>query len=241
MQFFSFFPHQSHHFFPFFYSLGGEIYVDSGLSGRVEHSTLSATQSIALMTRSECCYGLFVDINNNLYCSVNSLHKVIKKSLDNIANPSTIVAGTGSSGSLSNMLDSPWGIFVDINFDLYVADKKNNRIQLFTPGESNGKTLVGNGAPETITLDNPTGVVLDADKYLFIADRHRIVGSGPNGFRTLVGLSSSSGTASNQLNTPTTLSFDRYGNMFVIDTNNNRIQKFILSMNSCSKCLKMFE
>jgi hypothetical protein len=228
-----------------FVTITGEIYVDNGApNGRVEKSTLTATQSITVMYANDGqCTGLFVDINNNLYYSTHYQHKVVKKSLNSPTNPSTIVAGNGFSGSLSNMLNRPHGIFVDINFDLYVADSDNHRIQLFKPGELNGKTLVGNGAPGTITLNEPTGIVLDADKYLFIVENgnHRIVGSGPNGFRCLVGCSNSYGSASNQLAGPITLSFDSYGNMFVTDRNNHRIQKFALSMNCCSKYLKMFE
>jgi len=225
-----------------FVTINGDIYVDGGGMFRVDKSTLSGTQSTTVMSGHECCYGLFVDNNNNLYCSVNSQHQVIKKSLNNLANPSEIVAGTGSLGSSSTTLNGPWGIFVDNEFNLYVADKFNDRIQLFKSGELTGKTVVGNGAQDTITLNNPLGIVLDADNYLFITDRkHRIIGSSSNGFRCLVGCSGSSGTASNQLNTPTTLSFDSYGNIFVTDTDNNRIQKFALSMNSCGKCFKIFE
>ncbi|CAF4432408.1 unnamed protein product, partial [Adineta steineri] len=86
----------------------------------------------------------------------------------------------------------------------------------------------------TITLNGPTGIVLDADNYLFIVDynNNRIVGSGSNGFRCLVGCSGSSGSASNQLLYPYSLSFDSYGNMFVTDYGNNRIQKFILLNNT---------
>jgi hypothetical protein len=63
----------------------------------------------------------------------------------------------------------------------------------------------------------------------------RIVGSGPNGFHCLVGCSISPGSASNQLNNPWSLSFDSYGNMFITDGGNNRIQKFVLSTNSCGR------
>ena len=49
-------------------------------------------------------------------------HQVITKSLDFVSSPVTVVAGTGTVGSTSNMLNKPRGIFVDINFDLYVAD-----------------------------------------------------------------------------------------------------------------------
>ncbi|CAF4317316.1 unnamed protein product, partial [Adineta steineri] len=81
----------------------------------------------------------------------------------------------------------------------------------------------------TITLRCPSGIILDAEKYLFIVDQFngRIVGSDLNGFRCLVGCYGS-GTQSNQLNYPVSLSFDHSGNIFVTDQVNSRIQKFLL-------------
>jgi hypothetical protein len=184
------------------------------------------------------CYGLFVDTSNTLYCSVESLHQVVKRWLGDTTTTSTTVAGTGACSSGSNAFCYPYGIFVDSNFDLYVADCSNNRIQLFQSGQLTGITLAGStSSTTTITLACPTGIVLDADKYLFIVDRnnHRIVGSGPTGFRCLFGCSGSYGSASNQLYYPWSLSFDSYGNMFVTDRGNNRIQQFMLMTNLCGK------
>ena len=187
------------------------------------------------MTVNSPCSGLFIDISNTLYCSMGSHHQVLKRSLNDSATTTTTIAGSASSGSGSNQLNYPLGIFVDINFDLYVADSGNDRIQLFPSGELNGITVAGSGSPDiTITLSLPYAVVLDADHYLFITERgnHRIIGSGPYGFRCLVGCSGS-GSGSNQLNNPTSLSFDIDGNLFVADSYNNRIQKFILMIKSC--------
>ncbi len=152
------------------------------------------------------------------------------------------MAGTGYNGSLLNMLGHPHGIFVDIDFDLYVADTDNDRIQLFKPGELNATTGVGNGAPETISLSYPSGITLDADKHLFVVDlaRHRIVGSTGNGFRCLVGCIDGRGQEPYQMWAPNTLSFDSYGNMFVIEGGNKRIQKFLFSMDSCRKSFQIF-
>jgi hypothetical protein len=108
---------------------------------------------------------------------------------------------------------------------------------LFQSGQSNGITVAGSQSPNpTISLDCPTGIVLDAHKYLFIVEynNHRIVGSGPNGFRCLVGCYRR-GSQSNQLSRPFTLSFDRSGNMFVTDILNHRIQKFLLMENPCGE------
>ncbi|CAF4387814.1 unnamed protein product, partial [Adineta steineri] len=145
----------------------------------------------------------------------------------------TIAAGTGCAGSTSNTLHDPRGIFVDTDLNLYVADYTNNRVQKFLSQQVNGITIAGTGATGTISLNGPCGIVLDADGYVFIAEylNNRIVGSGLNGFRCLVGCSTVAGSASNQLYRPTSLSFDSYGNMFLADNYNNRIQKFYITSN----------
>ncbi|CAF1572633.1 unnamed protein product, partial [Adineta steineri] len=149
-------------------------------------------------------------------------------------NSNRVVAGTGFYGLNSNQLKKPAGIFVDVNLDLYVADYMNDRVQLFHPGESNGITVVGSRSLNpTIKLAWPSGIILDAEKYLFIVDfgNSRIIGSGLNGFRCLVGCYGV-GSQSNQLNIPFSFSFDRSGNIFVADTDNHRIQKFLLMKES---------
>ncbi|CAF1362531.1 unnamed protein product [Adineta ricciae] len=214
-----------------FVTVDGGIYVDNGLyKGQIDQWSLQTNTSIPAMHVNSRCIGLFVDINNNIYCSMDSEHQVVSKSLNFSSNALTIVAGTGCQGSVSNMLDTPYGIFVDTNLDLYVADSGNNRIQLFQPGQLNAITVAGLSSSNiTISLNNPVSIILDFNKYLFIVDNNnnRIIGSGPNGFRCLVGCTSTTGSASNQLNFPTTLNFDSYGNLFVVDQNNARIQKFI--------------
>ena len=182
------------------------------------------------------CAGIFVDLNNNLYCSNPDLDQVLSWSLDDPSNRIQIVAGTGCAGSAPNMLAYPYGIFVTISLDLYVADSGNDRIQFFRRGETNAATVAGNGLSGTIfPLRRPTGIVLDADGYLFIVDseNNRIVGSGPSGFRCVVGCTGSNGSALNQLYHPQAMSFDVDGNLFVADTENHRIQKFLLSNNTC--------
>ncbi len=221
--------------FSLFVTINDDIYVDNGNSyGQVDKCTLNETVTVPAMYVCSACYHLFVSVNNTLYCAMPNYHQVIAKSLDSVLNPFGIVAGTGFVGSTASMLNTPRGIFVDINFDLYVADSNNDRIQLFQLGQSNALTVAGNGASGTITLAYPTGVVLDADKYLFIVDNNnnRIVAEGPNGFRCIVGCSGY-GSASNQLAYPNNMAFDSYGNIFVADTNNNRIQQFFLATNSC--------
>ena len=119
-----------------FVTTNGDIYVDNEYSnGRVDKLTLNENTSVPVMYVDDICYGLFVDISNTLYCSMETSHKVVSKSLNDISNMTSIAAGTGCSGSTPNTLSSPTGIFVNTNFDLYVADTNNSRIQLFQLGQ----------------------------------------------------------------------------------------------------------
>ncbi len=221
-----------------FVTANGEIYVGNGTNGRVVKWGLNTTNSTLVMNAPSSCVSLFVDINNTLYCSMESGHKIVKNFLDNNnTNTSLQMAGNGIPGSSPNMLHSPKGIFVSTSFQLYVADCGNNRIQLFQFGNTNATTVAGNGSSGSTILNCPTGIILDADGYLFIADgnNHRIIGSGPDGFGCVVGCSTSAGSGSDQLNYPQNLAFDSLGNLFVVDKNNGRIQQFILATRSCSK------
>ena len=216
----------------------GDIYVDNGaVYDRVDKWTSNTSTSTIAMRVNDTCYGLFVDTLENVYCSMNLFHSVVKRPFDSNVNTSIAVAGNGTAGSTSNMLHGPRGIFVSINFSLYVADCYNNRIQLFQLGNLNGTTVAGVGTSGAILLQCPTGVVLDADGYLFIADSqyNRIIASNQDGFQCILGCTTLAGSTTNSLEQPWTISFDSYVNLFVTDMMNTRIQKFLLSVRSCSE------
>ncbi|CAF1559920.1 unnamed protein product [Adineta steineri] len=220
-----------------FVTSNGDIYIDDGHeNGRVQRWNAATSTFVTVMNVNSSCAGLFVDIHDTLYCSMYYQHQVLKTSLNDPMMNSNVVtaAGIGIRGLASNQLDSPFGIFVDVNLDLYVADCYNDRVQLFQSGELHGITVAGSTSLNpTITLRCPSGITLDADKYLFIVDflNSRIVGSDLHGFRCLVGCYGQE-SQSNQLANPVSFSFDRSGNMFVSDQRNSRIQKFLLMKDS---------
>jgi hypothetical protein len=218
-----------------FVTMNNDIYIDNGNHSRIDKWSLNPMRNVSMMYVNRGCIDLFIDINDTLHCSINNGHRVVKMLVHDSSSTLITVAGIGCAGSASNMLDQSSGIFVDNNFDLYVADTGNNRIQQFSRGKLNGTTVAGYTAAISFTLYKPTSVLLDADHYLFIvdSDRHRIVRSWSNGFQCLVGCSGVSGSAPDQLSNPWSLAFDSYGNMFVTDTNNSRIQMFLLATNSC--------
>ena len=219
-----------------FVTIGGDIFVAAS-NGSVEKWASNVTKGVGVTTFEGECFSLFIDTMNNLYCSLRDKHRVMKQILDVGANISTTVAGTGIAGSTPGTLNFPSGIFVDINLDLYVADCRNNRVQLFKDGQNNGVTVAGHSKALSITLQCPTRVFLDGNNDLFILDKdnHRIVRSSPHGFDCVVGCSTTSGEESHHLYHPRTAAFDNLGNIFVGDWNNERIQKFLLIRNNFGK------
>ena len=214
-----------------FAAINGDIFVDDSTS--VDRWTRNSTTPITAMVVNGSCWSLFVDIRDQLYCAQSDQYRVIRQSLWGDINQAEIVAGNGTLGSAANTLNGPRGISVDLNITLYVADCFNNRVQMFRAGEKNGTTIAGQGATGTIILSRPVGIVMDGSGYLFIVDvfNSRIVGSGPNGFRCIVGC----GAGSSALNHPRTVHFDSQGNLVVMDSGNRRIQIFLLTTNSCGK------
>ena len=199
------------------------------------------TSGQLVMAVNTTCRGLFIDANNTLYCS-SSTHEVVTMPLNSHGSVPVRVAGNGISGTASNQLNNPYGIFVDLCFNLYIADYGGNRVQRVSSGQTNATTMAGLGVSGTFDLITPTDVVLDGNGYLFIVDhgKNRIVGSGPSGFRCVAGCTTA-GNAPDQLNGPQGMSFDNHGNIWVADSDNHRIQKFTLSSTCTGRHHHLFQ
>ena len=222
-----------------FATANGDIYVDNGATNQsVARWALNGTGSTVAMYASDICWGLFIDIYGNIYCSIPSRSQVFKRAPYDDVNSTFAVAGNGGVGSAPNMLNGPRGIFVDQNLTLYVAECGNNRVQTFRSGQSNGTTVASNALLGSLAFNCPGSVVLDGNGYFYVADlyNNRIIASGPNGFRCVAACTNGNGAAANQLNQARALSFDSFGNLFVVDMANSRVQKFFLNSTSCSKC-----
>jgi hypothetical protein len=82
-----------------FVSINGDIYVDNGWSnGQVNIWTPTGSNGTVAMYTSGICYGLFIDRNDHLYCSMDPPQQVFRTSLNNPTNISTAVAGNGTRG-----------------------------------------------------------------------------------------------------------------------------------------------
>lgn len=229
---------QSSTFYSVFATVDDELFVSNYRGAhKIDRWSITNLTLLSSISVNQHCYGLFVDIDDYLYCSLTDLHQVIKFYLVNPSFSAVIVAGTGCSGSSSWLLNRQHGIFVTEVKDLYVADYNNDRIQLFRDGRRNGITVAGNGSNDSFLIKGPIGIVLDADAYMYIVqwDNHRIVRSTPHGTTCILGCSSVIGTGADQFANPRYANFDSDGNLYVLEWTNSRIQKFELIYNEWGK------
>lgn len=194
------------------------------------HQWISETKKSEIeIGRNHECFGIFIDCNDVFYCSAGKVNKVINRSL---RNPNS---GWDTILDINNQqaqVNHPYGLFIDHNLDLYVADAGNDRILLLANGKPDKISIIGaNVTINGTKLNFPTSVTLDAKKNLYIVDakNHRIVfiSSDLNVYRCLLACTGK-GSEANQLSYPISMSFDNAGNILVTDTLNHRVQKFFL-------------
>ncbi|MBI3182150.1 MAG: hypothetical protein HYZ28_08390 [Myxococcales bacterium] len=238
----------------------GNIYVADRANHRVRKisaagviSTVAGTGTAGsqgdsgLATRAELSspVGVAVDGDGNLYIADQGNHRIRRVDTNGTI---TTVAGTGTQGfggddllATQAMLSGPSGVAVDGHGYLYIADSYNHRVRVVTP---NGqiRTVAGDGtfgffgdsgpAPKA-RLNLPTGVAVDKDANLYIADQgnHRVRKVDMGGtIRTIAGTGTGGyngeGTATQrQLSYPAGVAVDATGNVFIADSGNHRVRK----------------
>ena len=180
-----------------------------------------------------------VDSSGNLYVADTGNNLIRKITSEGEV---TLFAGSGKRGDKDATgteaeFNEPSGVAVDSSGNLYVVDYNNNRIRKITPtgvvstlagsGEWGYKDATGTAAQ----FDGPLGIAVDSSGFLYVADwaNHCIRKITPEGkVTTLAGSSQGykEGTGTEaQFNYPVGVAVDSSGNVYVADTNNNRIRK----------------
>jgi len=154
-----------------------------------------------------------------------------------------ILGSTGDSGqAVAATVANPAAVAYDATGNLYLADAQNHVIREISKagiitvvaGTEATEGYSGDNGPATsATLDSPTGVAVDANGNIFIADSHNhrirevssgtittIAGTGTAGFSGDNGAATSA-----QLALPSAVAVDSTGNIYIADTNNQRIRK----------------
>jgi tripartite motif-containing protein 71 len=169
--------------------------------------------------------GLAVDPSGNVYVADAYNNRV-----QVFSDQGAFVRKWGHPGSGDGEFDQPRDVCVTSHGEIVVTDCFNNRVERFTPqGDYLGQWSCSLGS-----VVEPHGIVEDGEGNFLITG----VTSGtltkwsPSGafITTLV----SNGTLIGQLGAPAGLALDQFGNIYVAEFFNNRVQKFSASGQSLS-------
>jgi Abnormal spindle-like microcephaly-assoc'd, ASPM-SPD-2-Hydin/NHL repeat len=203
--------------------------------------------------------GVAVDAAGNYYIASFNQHRIFKV---NTSGTITVVAGNGVGGyagdgvvggAANASLYHPYAVTVDATGNLYIADQYNCVVRKVSTantittiaGVAGQCTYSGDGGLGTSAdLYYPSGVALDSSGNLFIGDNNNCrvrklilssdiistyAGTGTCGY------SGDGGSAVNaELYTPTGVSTDSTGNLFIADTSNCVVREVIKGTNKIS-------
>ena len=194
-------------------------------------------------------YGIVVDGNGNLFIADYNGNRIRKVAPNGII---TTIAGTGVVGfsgdggpAINATMTYPLGLALDAAGDLYIADMGNGRVRRVdavtgvittVAGGGSSSIIPAAGAPATsVLLSNPVGVAIDASGSFYFSDPgyngvnkvdaatgtlRRIAGTGSAGFTGDGGPATLA-----ELNYPSGVALDSFGNLYIADYYNNRIRE----------------
>ncbi len=176
--------------------------------------------------------GIYVDQNETLYISDTGNNRVIKYIRNSTSG--IVVAGGYGQGPSSYQLNSPYGIYVDeINEigAIYICDRQNHRIQKWLEGANEGITVALNNnqlsSPISIQLESTSKQMI---MYISSFTKNQVFKWIPYAEQAE---SIIAGNKPNQLFAQRGIKFDEYWNLFVADTGNDRVLKFLFNISSC--------
>jgi sugar lactone lactonase YvrE len=183
--------------------------------------------------------GLAFDKQNNLYVAeANDIREIIPSGVvSTLAGGSVIGVGGYMDGpDTSARFNNPVGVAVDAQGYVYVADNVNKRIRKISPAgmvttlAGSGTQGLKDGPADSAQFFTLAGIALDRQDNIYVSDISCIRKITPAGtVSTLAGgfvrgFADGPGSVA-QFYSPTGLAFDSQGNLYVADTQNQRIRK----------------
>jgi sugar lactone lactonase YvrE len=178
---------------------------------------LFCENSNELLTFSSLCLSYFI-LSILLFISVTPL-----RGSSIVIHPNTQWQQNGLTVAGGNQLYNPYGLYVDDNQTIYVADQWNNRIVEWKWGAMNGQVVAGGNGPGNGThqLFNPKDAIVDKERdSLIICDytNRRVVRwprqNGTSGEMTISNIDCVS------------LTIDENGSLYVTDVGKHEVRRY---------------
>jgi hypothetical protein len=185
-------------------------------------------------------HDIAIDQSGNVYVADHDNHLIRKITSAGVV---STFAGSGSAGSAngtgtSASFNSPSGIAIGPNGNIYVTDKGNNLIRKITSAgvvstfAGSGSAGSANGTGTSASFRNPYNLNCDLSGNVYVADHdnHLIRKITSAGVVSTFAGSGSAGSAngtgtSASFNNPRDIDFDASGNIYVCDKTNHLIRK----------------
>ena len=158
-----------------------------GVLGQPDFATNSTGTTAAKMNAPA---GVFADMNGRVWVADRANNRILRFDAASAKANGAAADGvlgqadftTGTSGTSATALSAPWGVYLDVNGRLWVADRSNSRVLRFDDAatKANGAAADGVLGQTTFTsstyatsqagLGEPRGVAVDATGRLYVAD-----------------------------------------------------------------------
>ena len=149
---------------------------------------------------------------------------------------SEIVAGGTSCGNAKTQLCNPTGVYFEaVTNSVIISDYTRNSVLRWIIGTNEWIRLAGNvsmiGGNTSVELYGPEGIGVDVIGNLYVPDRFnnriQFFPVGQFDGLTIAGVTGLSGSNALLLSWPMEVIVDNQLNLYVSDTNNHRVQKFL--------------
>ena len=203
--------------------------------------------------------GVVVDSSNNVYICDNGNNRVLYYP-SGTTTPSRVygqtVFTTSTAGASATGLNGPFRLALDTSGNLYVSENNNNRVLYFPSGTTTATRVYGQAnftatttGTTATSLNYPDGIALDYFGNLYVVDKNnnRVL-YYPSGTTTATNVygqannltTSTTGTTSSSFDSPQGIAIDSNGNLYVVDTLNQRALLFAATTPIITSSLNSF-